>query len=358
LIFICLVNYAICQNANPIGGSPYNFGKVSRVLSGAFFEKNQINTWNLSFIKPDYLVELKYQIVNSERYKNRPISADLMLVYPDGQRFYYSKKGTSVYLTSAIISTEITKTGFMMVEYEGGKPLHFTEKTNNQKFTAKVRLEKSELTASYATLFPYVDAIQFKVDYIVSKVTSESGALEINNIKPKVIRYKTLMQANGSVQVESRGQSKDVTFRISNWPKYFKSDLIWGDFELINFYVDAFIDPIISYKIKDNTVRELRSQLSPAESTLFEQDEKGVIAYPNPSPGEVFLDLINYPKGQYRVEIYNLVGFKVKTINFDENENTGLKIDLSGLRPSMYSYTVFDSNGRRIASKRINLISS
>ncbi|HMP28746.1 MAG TPA: T9SS type A sorting domain-containing protein [Saprospiraceae bacterium] len=346
------------QNSNPINGSPFNYGKVSRVLPGIFFDKSANNTWNLSFVKPDYLVELKYQPVINERYKGKSIAADIMLVYPDGQRLYFSKKGTSIVCTSAIVSSEITKSGFMFVEFDGGKPYHFTERLSNTKYSARVRLEKNELIPSFANILPFAEAIILKVDYAISKINVETGILEINNIKPRAQRFSASIQALGNVQIETKGQIRDFSLRISSWPSYFRSDLTWANYEFINFYVDAFIEPVISYKIKENNIRELRTQLSPSEATLFAQDEKGVVAYPNPSSGVVFLDLINYPKGQYRVEIYNLVGFKVKTIHLDENENSGLKLDLSDLRPSMYSYTVFDSNGKRLANKRINLISS
>ena len=351
-------NFCFAQNTNPILGSPYNYSKVRSGIPGTFYEKINNSTWNLSFIRPDYLVALKYQaVLQNERYRGNIIQADVKLVLPDGEKLYFSNRGGLFLLTHAVVSSEVTKSGFMLVHYDQGKPYNISDKSSGIKYSAKAKIDKSDLNANLARLFPTVDALTFKVDYSVNKVNSDSGILEINSSKLKVQKYTASIVATPSVETILRGQSKDVELRINSWPNFFITDISWGTFDVVNFYTNAFIDPVVSYKSKGNSVREIRCQISSSESPSFEQEEKAVVAYPNPSSGIVYIDLINHPKDVYRVEIYNLVGFKVKTFQFNDNDNR-LNVDLSNLRPSIYMYSVFDSSGRRIASKRINLISS
>lgn len=348
------------QYAIPIAGSPYNLGRVnSKIWSGVFFEKSTGNNWNLSFVKPDYIVELKYiSVGDNYKYRGKTITGDLLLSYPDGQQFFYSRKGANLFLTSAIVSTSLTKTGLVLIEFENGKPFHFNERINGYRYSAVIKIDKTDLSADFVYLAGNSDMIQLKADYLINRTNFENGTLENSNLKMRVQRYVSSVTVNASSQVINKGVPKDIDVKLTNWPSFLREEVAWGAFEYVNFYTDAYIDPVISYRIKDNKVRDLKGQLSMQETSVYNQDDRAVVAYPNPSPGEVYFDLINYPKGQYKIEFFNLVGFKVKTFFIKENQNSGIKIDLSDLRPSVYTYTVYDASGKRITSKRINLISS
>ncbi len=360
LINLLPLSEVISQYALPVAGSPYILGKVnSKIWSGIFFEKSAGNNWNLSFVKPDYIVELKYVSVGDNyRFRGKAIVADLLLSYPDGQQFFFTRKGQNMFLTSAIVSSSLTRSGEVLVEYENGKPFHFNERINGWKYSAVIKIEKSELSSEYTYLAGNNEMIQLKADYQISRAVFENGTLDNNNVKIRVQRHVCNVTVTNHAQAFNRGITKEIDVKLALWPAYLREEVTWGTFEYVNFYSDAYIDPVISYRIKDNRVRELKGQLTSQETAVYSQDDKAVVAYPNPSPGEVYFDLINYPKGQYKIEFYNLVGFKVKTALIKENQNSGIKIDLSDLRPSIYTYTVYDASGKRITSKRINLISS
>ena len=64
--------------------------------------------------------------------------------------------------------------------------------------------------------------------------------------------------------------------------------------------------------------------------------------YPNPFTGETRFDINLKSKSNVTVEVYNVLGKVVKTINAG-NLNTGahtIKIDASGLSSGVYTYTV------------------
>lgn len=82
-----------------------------------------------------------------------------------------------------------------------------------------------------------------------------------------------------------------------------------------------------------------------------------VIAYPNPSFGNLSIQMINYPIDTYRMEVYNIVGKKLWEQTFDLKPSRIQKIDLTTLRKGTYLYSVFDKNGKKLVTKRIAIIS-
>ncbi|HLF62988.1 MAG TPA: T9SS type A sorting domain-containing protein [Saprospiraceae bacterium] len=82
-----------------------------------------------------------------------------------------------------------------------------------------------------------------------------------------------------------------------------------------------------------------------------------IFIYPNPSFGNVRFDFLNLPSGYYDLEIYNILGTKIRTERL--YMNGGLKtvpIDLSRLKKGTYIYRLVDSQKNTIRSKRLVII--
>lgn len=85
-------------------------------------------------------------------------------------------------------------------------------------------------------------------------------------------------------------------------------------------------------------------------------DQNEIIAFPNPSFGDVSIEMVNYPLGGYKMKLYNIVGKKLWEQNFDLKPNRVFKADLTHLRKGTYLYSIFDSTGKKLVTKRIAII--
>ena len=82
-----------------------------------------------------------------------------------------------------------------------------------------------------------------------------------------------------------------------------------------------------------------------------------ITAYPNPSFGNVSIQMVNYPLGEYRMKVYNVVGKELWTESFQLRSDRVYKADLMHLSKGTYLYSIYDKNGKKIVTKRIAIIS-
>jgi len=86
-------------------------------------------------------------------------------------------------------------------------------------------------------------------------------------------------------------------------------------------------------------------------------DANLITAYPNPSFGNVSIQMVNYPLGDYSMKVYNIVGKELWSDNFQLKSNRVHKADLMHLRKGTYLYSIFDKNGKKLITKRLAIIS-
>lgn len=84
-------------------------------------------------------------------------------------------------------------------------------------------------------------------------------------------------------------------------------------------------------------------------------DERDVIAYPNPTYGDITFELRNLPRDNYKVHVYNIIGRHIWTENISIAE-TKYRADLSHLKKGTYIYSVVDGQGRKITTKRLIIL--
>lgn len=78
-------------------------------------------------------------------------------------------------------------------------------------------------------------------------------------------------------------------------------------------------------------------------------------AYPNPTYGDVTFTLENTDTRGYKVEIYNIIGKRLKSFNF-KNGKSSIEVNLSDLSKGTYLYSVIDPKGRKLSTRRLIII--
>ena len=84
--------------------------------------------------------------------------------------------------------------------------------------------------------------------------------------------------------------------------------------------------------------------------------QKDVYVYPNPSYGHVRFDFVNLPRDTYALEIYNILGVRLRTETVTIQGSKTVPFDLSDLRKGTYIYRLVDSARNNITSKRLVIV--
>ena len=81
----------------------------------------------------------------------------------------------------------------------------------------------------------------------------------------------------------------------------------------------------------------------------------GLTVYPNPSRGQITVQLSQRASGDYKLRLSNIIGQEVRTIALKpELSGAGLQVDLSDLRTGMYFYSLV-VDGKVVSTKRLVL---
>lgn len=82
----------------------------------------------------------------------------------------------------------------------------------------------------------------------------------------------------------------------------------------------------------------------------------GVYAFPNPAINDARFEFTNLNSGDYTLKIYNILGVEVLKKNYFVNGTRTEKVDLSDLRKGTYLYSLIDSKGKTLTTKRLMII--
>ena len=79
----------------------------------------------------------------------------------------------------------------------------------------------------------------------------------------------------------------------------------------------------------------------------------GVYAYPNPAIVNVRFEFTNLPPGEYDVKIYDILATEVWSHHYYISGAKTIKADISNLRKGTYLYSLLDSSGKTLVTRRL-----
>jgi hypothetical protein len=89
-----------------------------------------------------------------------------------------------------------------------------------------------------------------------------------------------------------------------------------------------------------NTLNELTTDASNPLSTDNSQQISDFQTYPNPTSGELNVDLTQYIGREVRLEVYSLTGQLLRFVEIEELQTTVERLDLSAFQNGMYMVKV------------------
>jgi hypothetical protein len=125
------------------------------------------------------------------------------------------------------------------------------------------------------------------------------------------------------------------------------------------FYNDVVRDPIalVEFNGSRDTITSVtvKHELPTSSSDLIGL-RADIKAYPNPAIDYVNFDLIDLPNGDYTIKMYNVLGTNVWRQTFEGGGNNSIRADLTKLNKGTYFYSLINSKGKIIATRRLLVI--
>ena len=112
--------------------------------------------------------------------------------------------------------------------------------------------------------------------------------------------------------------------------------------------VDHITDDPISIQYKSNNLI--------TSSRYVDKGRADIFAYPNPAVNDVRFDFINLPADTYALKVYNILGLEVMRNRYNINGNHTVKLDISDMRKGTYLYSLVNSKGKPVTTKRLVII--
>ena len=201
----------------------------------------------------------------------------------------------------------------------------------------------------------FADSLRMTIDWqrnikedIVGQIDLESGLFE-------AVRQVSSKTAAVSYEVSKNGQWSAIEdIGLVDIPQMLKTG------RTMAFWNEMEAQPLAIVELtSDGAVSSVQFKSSPyAGRQIIDHAPKGadIIVHPNPTFGFVRFDLVNLQRGTYSIEIYNIIGVQLKTIEVDVDGRYTLPADLSDLRRGTYIYRLVDAEGSTIRSKRLVII--
>ena len=122
--------------------------------------------------------------------------------------------------------------------------------------------------------------------------------------------------------------------------------------EASEIIADVRIDPTTNEVISVN----FKSEETITNVSKISSKTANVSAYPNPAINDVRFDFLNLKPGQYKVNLFNILGTKVMEEKFQGNGDKTINMDLSNLKKGTYLYSLEDQSNRTLFTKRLIVI--
>ncbi len=79
----------------------------------------------------------------------------------------------------------------------------------------------------------------------------------------------------------------------------------------------------------------------------------GIYVFPNPSFGDFHIRMYSYPPGEYQLKVYNIIGRELMRKQFTLASEANVPIDLGPMQKGTYIYSIENSDGVKLQTKRL-----
>ena len=200
-----------------------------------------------------------------------------------------------------------------------------------------------------------VDSIRIVVNWNYHLSNDQKGQIQLESGLYDVVRQKKIKNVNTVAEIKKSGMWSTTNNEL---PIVLPTELQSGT--TFSFWNEDFADPLaIVYTDQAENAVSVRFSVHKWSGRRIVQSapsQPDIYVHPNPSFGIVRFDLVNLPMGRYELEIYNILGVRLKTYSLDVEGAMSYPLDLSELKKGTYIYRLVDSYHKTLRSKRLVII--
>ena len=319
-------------------------------------------TWNFTSLQAPFTANTNYLEASAGGAFSSFLTADLMVLLPGDNEAYYNLSASKLEYLGYFGTDPIGLGLDLVVRYspvlvERRAPLNYQ---NTYETTSNLLLPFSadDIPGGFLDSLPISpDSFRIRVNIIRSEEVDAFGTLNIPGASFQVLRMK---------RTDVNQTRLDAKLPFINWTDV--TDLI-PDNPLLGelttqsyfYYANESKEPIAVVSVDPDTEDPTRVEFKVVDeiinSSLYANSlQPGIFAFPNPSYGEVRFDFQNLSTGNYSIKIYNILGMEVWQKEFWVAGTKSIKVNLDHLRKGTYLYSLVNSKGKTLATKRLLIV--
>lgn len=307
---------------------------------------------------------------NSYVYQNSDKSEDAES-FP-GAELFVSREGIELFYD--VRASEVVELGLSGIDpiigvteissaYSGGRITHRAPLKYGNSYSSTFGLEVaqpvSELPEEYQNQLALLgaDSIRVVLDVDQNDEADAYGKLRLRKDTYDVLRVKNTRYTDTRVDIYSSIFGW-IELSAENIPIDNISSVLGKDtLTTYQFWANNEKAPIaeVTYDTDNKLVSGITFKYENELSSVEDIKDQEVVAYPNPTYGDLNVELKNYPKDNYTLEVYNIIGKKILTRKF-RADSLKLSTDLGELKKGTYLYSILNGQGKKITTKRLMII--
>ncbi len=272
--------------------------------------------------------------------------------------FFFSKKGRNFDEVGFRLNTRLNS---YTILYD--KPLYFSTKnlkygatfSNNSSFS--IQLLREDLPLDLISKLPEkVKAIKLVGKIIRKYHCDAAGRFGLRGEKISVLRLK--VDEHIELKLYDISSGNEIPFIDSGILQKIYSKVGRNKYYLFfsNSYKYYFAK--VSYnKETDNYVIKYQTDQIDNDEYEINTTKKTFLIYPNPTYNVAKMLISNFGKGDYKLELYNIIGKKIWEHELFLTKSNLLRFDFSFLRKGTYIIALKDKYGKLITTRKLVIIS-
>lgn len=203
------------------------------------------------------------------------------------------------------------------------------------------------------------DSLRFNTVIMRNDLVDAHGMLTVDGATYPVLRERRAEER--TVKIEAKLGFlpwADITALIINAAPQIGA-LINAENSIVTyqFWSNGHVEPIATVITEGDgsTIRDINFKTNRLPSSIEDDFLPGsqIKMYPNPAQNWVRFEAVGLQRGRYSLQLHNVLGRQILSRDMDSNGDLQIDLDVSHLPSGIYLYSLINSRGRIMATKRL-----
>lgn len=320
-------------------------------------------TWDFSSLQGPFTTNTVYLDAEQGGAFSSFLNAQLMVELPGEAEGYYGLSSTKFEYLGYYGADPLGLGINLVVRYsppliERRAPLNY-QNTYETTSNLTIPFSADDIPGSFLDSLPISpDSFRIRVNIVRTDEVDAFGTLTIPGGTFDVLRMK---------RTDVNTTRLDAKLPFVNWVDV--TDLIPDNplFDTLttqsfHFYSNQSKEPVAVVTVNPDDGNITRAEFKVVDENInstrnLTSQQPSIMASPNPSYGDVRFDFQNLSPGNYKIKIYNILGTEVWQKDVWVSGIKSIRVNLGNLRKGAYLYSLVDSKGKTLVTRRLLIVS-